>query len=133
MKIKGIAIIIVLLFSCTTSKMKMTDTDIRNLIKRKWCLASYSIKYPVIEFAPDSIVYLDPRFDTFYMYWYFIKDNKLEIIKDGKVNRSKILYISKDSLVLSSLLEFDTIQVYERCESLREHDWHGLIPATPSE
>jgi len=121
MKIKGIAILIVLLFSCSTTKMKMTDMDIRNLIERKWCLTSYSIKYPVIEFAPDSIVYLDPRFDTFYMYFYFIKDNKLEIIKDGKVNRSEILYISKDSLILSSLLEFDTIQIYESCESLGEY------------
>jgi hypothetical protein len=132
MKIKGIVITIVLLFSCTTTKMKTTDTNIRNLIERKWCSAHYSIKYPFIEFMPDSIVYLDPRFDTFYMYWYFVKDNKLEIIKDGKVNRSEILYISKDSLILSSLLEFDTIQIYERCESLKEHDWHGLIPATSS-
>jgi hypothetical protein len=39
-----------------------------------------------------------------------------------KENKSEIIYLSKDTLVLSSLLEFDTIQIYERCGSLRDYD-----------
>lgn len=38
---------------------------INKSIVGKWCSTKHSIKYPYLEFCPDSIVFIDPRIDLF--------------------------------------------------------------------
>ena len=55
--------------------------------------------------------------DTSYIYGYNIEDNDLIILKyDTPKIRNKILKLTKDSLILETLLENKTKQVYYRCK-----------------
>lgn len=113
---KKVIVIILFLFlnSCGVSK----KNNPKLVIVGKWCLVDKkSINYPTITFDNEGIAIFTSKMDTVYSYKYFIKNDELNLIQPSrKVNVDKIIKISKDSLVLKSLLENKKEQIYYRCK-----------------
>jgi len=88
-----------------------------NEIIGKWCLLNkYQLNYPKINFYKDSIAIFESKMDTVYSYKYYLKGKWLYLIQpNGRENKNKILFINKDSLVFTSLIENKNKQVYKRC------------------
>src|ERR1700722_4554651 len=112
---KSIVIILGLLCgSCSTTK-QMNNSS--NGIIGRWCAVSNTANYPHLTFRQDGYVIFDCKIDTVFGLKYSIHDNYLQLVPEMKpIARNKILKLSKDSLVLETLLEYKAQQVYYRCD-----------------
>lgn len=98
------------------------STFSQQAIMGDWCLVEKNgineINYGQIRFESNGVITLFSRADTIYSYKYKIQQKKLLIIRD--INEDTIwvpiLKLTTDSLVLSSLLEKEGLQIYYRCD-----------------
>jgi len=112
---KYILSIFILLFSCQSIKFSANEN-----IEGNWCLVQKTklneLNYGKINFS-DKVITLSSRADTIYSYKYLILKNDLMIISypNKDTIHNKIQKITKDSLILSSLIEKHNKQVYYKC------------------
>lgn len=108
--------IFILLLSCQSTKFS-DNKDIQG----NWCLVQKTklneLNYGKISFS-DKLITLSSRADTLYSYNYKIIKNDLSIFRylNKDTIHNKIEKITKDSLILSTLIEKKIKQVYFRCK-----------------
>jgi hypothetical protein len=103
--------------SCYSQKKIESEKAIQNT----WCLVKRpegpEINYGRIILNNESIIELRSRADTVYSYKYRIEKGYLTIIKDtNDIIKNRILKLTEDTLILGSLLEKQTTQIYYRCK-----------------
>lgn len=108
----------VLFYSCIASKKGPTENNITdNKILGRWCSTSNTADYPHLTFEKDGYVIFDCKIDTVFGLKYSLDNNYLLVTPTDKpINRNKILKLTQDSLILETLLELQTKQVYYRCD-----------------
>lgn len=108
--------LIFLLTSCANSKALIN----KNLIIGSWCLPKDKLKeinYGRIDLSKDSVIVMRSRADTIYSFKFIVSENELLIVKSPTDTvKNHILKMTPDSLVLSSLMEKSSKQVYYRCK-----------------
>jgi hypothetical protein len=111
-----IIIILLIILSCQTKLLSSHSS-----IEGSWCLVEIGINnevnYGRIDFNSNGIITLYSRADTIYSYKYQINKNDLLIIRhhNDDTLKSHIVSLNSNSLVLSSLIEKNTVQKYYRC------------------
>lgn len=106
----SIIIIVLVICSCSPSLKEEIDS---NKILGKWCSKSYD-KYLSLTFKRNGGAVFDSKYDTVYYFSYALDRNYLSL--NGSASRNRILKLTQDSLILETLLEFNTIQAYHRCK-----------------
>lgn len=108
----------ILLCSCSISKKSSTNNSISdNEILGRWCSKLNTADYPHLTFRQDGYVIFDCKIDTVFGLKYTVNRNYLLITPTNKpINSNKILKLTQDSLILETLLELKTEQVYYRCD-----------------
>jgi hypothetical protein len=82
-----------------------------------WCLTTNQINYPTITFGNDSLVTLGSKMDTVYSHKYYLQGDRIYfVLANGKISESEIIRQVQDSLILKTLLELKTEQIYYRCK-----------------
>ena len=111
---KSIIIIVALLFvSCGTTKQEENNNTFIGI----WCSKSSAADYPHLSFRQDGYVVFDCKIDTIFGLKYSIHNNYLLLIsKKNSIIKNKILKHTKDSLVLETLLDLQSPQIYFRCK-----------------
>ncbi len=112
-------IFVLLTVSCQVTKHSLIS---QQTIEGDWCLIKKNnineINYGQIYFDSNGVITLFSRADTLYSYKYKIDQKNLLIIRyaNNDTIRSHILKLTTDSLILSSLIEKEGLQVYYRCD-----------------
>jgi|SRR5580700_9732397 hypothetical protein len=107
-----IFILAILLCSFFAIQDKAGDSEILG----RWCSTLRNATYPHLTFKQDGYVLFDCKIDTFFARKYIITGNELLFSsKDKLMDKSSILKLTKDTLILATLLENKTVQVYYRC------------------
>ncbi len=107
-------ILIVLIFSCTSTKYPMVH---KKEIIGRWCLEKELTGYSTITFTENSLVVLSTNIDTIYFYRYYLEGKYLYFQNfEDKKAKTAILKFTKNSLVLAPFLDTKETQVYYKCE-----------------
>lgn len=108
----------ILFYSCITSKKVDMKNSVNNdLIIGRWCSSLNTADYPHLTFRQDGYAIFDCKIDTVFGLKYKIEGSHLLFISATKsIDRNKILELTQDSMILETLLELETKQVYYRCK-----------------
>lgn len=108
----------VLFYSCIIyNKGGSKNNTYVNKILGRWCSISDTADYPHLTFEKDGYVIFDCKIDTAFGLKYSLDGIYLRVTPTNKPeSRSKILKLTQDSLILETLLELRTKQVYYRCD-----------------
>lgn len=87
-----------------------------NIIGR-WCSASRVADFPHLTFRQDGYVIVDCKIDTVFGLKYTMKADCLLLERANRTEVSKILRLTRDSLILESLLGQQMRQEYYRCKN----------------
>jgi hypothetical protein len=110
---KNIIVFLVFLH-CSCSALK--NGGAKNKIIGRWCSLSTQADYPHLTFRQDGYAFFDCKIDTIFGLKYILDRSQLIFISTDKPTyKSKILKLTEDSLILETLLEHNTKQVYYRC------------------
>ena len=119
-KITYIIFLLIILQSCKKSNNKNLQINAENL-KGKWYLNKWTY-YHTLDFDGDSI-YVDNHIDsTFYLNYRLSKDTLITWSQNStKLNKDRILKISKDTLVLNHFLNNKEEFNYSKTETKIEN------------
>ena len=100
------------------SRSTLKKVNIHNdKILGRWCSLSAAADYPNLTFGRDGCAIFDCKIDTIFGLKYTLNKKQLILMPTSKTGyKIKILKLTQDSLVLGTLLEHKTAQVYYRCK-----------------